>query len=102
MIASETTVVFAKACEIFVLELTLRAWRHAEENKRRTLQRDDIVAAITKTEVFDFLVDIVPREEPKDENLVPPDQVVPAAAHTRMQMQPGLMAPPHGGSFPPH
>jgi len=36
---------------------------HAEENKRRTLQRSDIAAAITKTDMFDFLIDIVPRED---------------------------------------
>lgn len=36
---------------------------HAEENKRRTLQRSDIAAAISKTDMFDFLIDIVPREE---------------------------------------
>lgn len=36
---------------------------HAEENKRRTLQRSDIATAITKTDMFDFLIDIVPREE---------------------------------------
>jgi len=29
---------FAKACEIFILDLTLRAWIHTEESKRRTLQ----------------------------------------------------------------
>jgi hypothetical protein len=38
---------------------------HAEENKRRTLQRSDIAAAIAKTDMFDFLIDIVPREEYK-------------------------------------
>lgn len=36
---------------------------HAEESKRRTLQRSDIAAAISKTDMFDFLIDIVPREE---------------------------------------
>ena len=41
---------------MFILELTLRSWIHAEENKRRTLQRNDIAAAITKTDIFDFLV----------------------------------------------
>ena len=45
-----------QACEMFILELTLRSWNHAEENKRRTLQRNDIAAAITKTDIFDFLV----------------------------------------------
>ncbi|KDO47299.1 hypothetical protein CISIN_1g0269011mg [Citrus sinensis] len=39
----------------------------AEENKRRTLQKNDIAAAITRTDIFDFLVDIVPRDEIKDE-----------------------------------
>ena len=63
MISAEAPVLFARACETFVLELTLRAWRHAEENKRRTLQRNDVAAAITRTDVFDFLVDIVPRED---------------------------------------
>ncbi|ONK79319.1 uncharacterized protein A4U43_C01F5160 [Asparagus officinalis] len=67
MIAAEAPVVFARACEMFILEITHRGWAHAEENKRRTLQKNDIAAAITRTEVFDFLVDIVPREEGKDE-----------------------------------
>nr|KYP71245.1 Nuclear transcription factor Y subunit C-9 [Cajanus cajan] len=40
-----------------------------EDNKRRTLQKNDIAAAITRTDIFDFLVDIVPREDLKDEVL---------------------------------
>ncbi|XP_022861768.1 nuclear transcription factor Y subunit C-9-like [Olea europaea var. sylvestris] len=67
MISAEAPVIFARACEMFILELTLRAWNHTEENKRRTLQKNDIAAAITRTEIFDFLVDIVPREDLKDE-----------------------------------
>ncbi|BAF25403.2 Os09g0480700, partial [Oryza sativa Japonica Group] len=66
MIAAEAPVVFARACEMFILELTHRGWAHAEENKRRTLQKSDIAAAIARTEVFDFLVDIVPRDDAKD------------------------------------
>ena len=66
MISAEAPVLFAKACELFILELTLRSWMHSEESKRRTLQRNDIAAAITKTDVFDFLLDIVPREEAKE------------------------------------
>lgn len=38
MISAEAPVVFAKACEIFILELTMRAWNLTEDNKRRTLQ----------------------------------------------------------------
>ncbi|KAM1350308.1 hypothetical protein FF1_004278 [Malus domestica] len=69
MISAEAPVIFAKACEIFILELTLRSWIHTEENKRRTLQKNDIAAAISRTDVFDFLVDIIPRDELKEEAL---------------------------------
>eukprot|EP00761_Pharyngomonas_kirbyi_P011916 gb/GECH01011942.1/.p1 GENE.gb/GECH01011942.1/~~gb/GECH01011942.1/.p1 ORF type:complete len:410 (+),score=125.15 gb/GECH01011942.1/:1-1230(+) len=65
MISAEAPTLFAKACEMFILELTLRAWYHTRESKRRTLQRNDIGAAISKTEIFDFLIDIVPGEENK-------------------------------------
>ena len=65
MISQEAPVLFAKACEIFIRELTLRAWLQTEENKRKTLQRNDIAAAISKTDTFDFLIDIVPREDIK-------------------------------------
>lgn len=67
MISAEAPVVFSKACEMFILELTLRSWIHTEENKRRTLQKNDIAGAITRTDIFDFLVDIVPRDELKEE-----------------------------------
>ncbi|ORZ15766.1 histone-fold-containing protein [Absidia repens] len=63
MISAEAPILFAKGCEIFITELTKRAWVHAEENKRRTLQRSDIATAISKTDMCDFLIDIVPREE---------------------------------------
>lgn len=63
MISAEAPLLFAKAAEIFITELTLRAWVHTEENKRRTLQRNDIAIAIMKYDQFDFLIDIVPRDE---------------------------------------
>jgi nuclear transcription factor Y gamma len=63
MISAEAPILFAKGCDIFITELTMRAWIHAEENKRRTLQRSDIASALTKSDMFDFLIDIVPREE---------------------------------------
>ena len=64
MISAEAPILFAKGCDIFITELTMRAWIHAEENKRRTLQRSDIASALAKSDMFDFLIDIVPREEP--------------------------------------
>ncbi|XP_064897710.1 nuclear transcription factor Y subunit gamma isoform X2 [Columba livia] len=65
MISAEAPVLFARAAQIFITELTLRAWIHTEDNKRRTLQRNDIAMAITKFDQFDFLIDIVPRDELK-------------------------------------
>ena len=65
MISAEAPVLFSKAAELFITELTLRAWIHTEDNKRRTLQRNDIAMAISKYDQFDFLIDIVPRDELK-------------------------------------
>ena len=59
MVSAEAPIVFARACRIFILELTLRSWFEAEEAKRKTLQKEDIHAAILKTDIFDFLVDVV-------------------------------------------
>jgi len=63
MISAEAPVLFAKACEFFILEMTLRAWHIAEENKRKTLTKGDIAAAVARTEVWDFLADTVPQED---------------------------------------
>ena len=58
MISAEAPVLFAKACELFILELSLRGWGAAEKAKRRTLQKEDIDAAIVNTDIFDFLVEL--------------------------------------------
>lgn len=58
MISAEAPVLFAKACEMFILELSLRANAAAEKSKRRTLQREDVDAAIKRCKVFDFLMDL--------------------------------------------
>ncbi|XP_054356150.1 nuclear transcription factor Y subunit gamma-like [Pongo pygmaeus] len=65
MISAEAPVLFARAAQIFITELTLRAWIHTEDNKCQTLQRNDIAMAITKCDQFDFLIDIVLRDELK-------------------------------------
>ena len=60
MISAEAPVLFAKACEMFVLEISLRAWYASEKAKRKTLQREDIDYAISQTEIFDFLAGLQP------------------------------------------
>eukprot|EP01017_Pseudomicrothorax_dubius_P027343 TRINITY_DN3134_c0_g1_i4.p1 TRINITY_DN3134_c0_g1~~TRINITY_DN3134_c0_g1_i4.p1 ORF type:complete len:196 (+),score=39.90 TRINITY_DN3134_c0_g1_i4:322-909(+) len=63
MISAEAPVLFAKACELFIIELSYRAWIHTEEAKRRTLQKSDISACIATTDIFDFLIDLIPKDE---------------------------------------
>uniref|UniRef100_A0A7S2S448 Transcription factor CBF/NF-Y/archaeal histone domain-containing protein n=1 Tax=Mucochytrium quahogii TaxID=96639 RepID=A0A7S2S448_9STRA len=59
MVSAEAPVMFARACRMFILEITKRAWLEAEDSKRRTLQKEDVHAAILKTDIYDFLVDVV-------------------------------------------
>lgn len=47
----------------FGAQMAMRANSLTAENKRRTLQRNDIAMAVSKTDTYDFLIDIVPREE---------------------------------------
>jgi len=58
MISAEAPVLFAKACEIFVLELTIRSWGAAEKCKRKTILKEDVDTAIKNTDIFDFLVNL--------------------------------------------
>ncbi|KAL8096564.1 nuclear transcription factor Y subunit C-2-like [Apium graveolens] len=87
MISSEAPVVFAKACEMFISELTMRAWMHTEESKRKTLQKNDVAAAISGNETFDFLVDILPRDEVRDESHGSASEPVPYYYQQQNQMQ---------------
>lgn len=65
MIGSETPIVLAKACELFIMELTLYAWKCAQEGRRKTLQRRDVISAVCKNDAYDFLIDLIPDQEKK-------------------------------------
>jgi len=56
--------------EMLINKLTLRAWNHTESTKIRTLQENDITAAITRTDIFQFLIDILPRDVLKQEQVI--------------------------------
>lgn len=90
MISAEAPILFAKGCDVFITELTMRAWIHAEENKRRTLQKSDIAAALTKSDMFDFLIDVVPREEEKPKKAYPPPGRPGYAPSLHTVHQPGM------------
>ncbi|MFH4976118.1 hypothetical protein AB6A40_002827 [Gnathostoma spinigerum] len=68
MISAEVPVLLAKASELFIEELTLRSWKRTEESKRKTLQKIDICQAVSRNEMYDFLIDIVPREDTRRTN----------------------------------
>ncbi|KAG2025909.1 hypothetical protein GB937_002051 [Aspergillus fischeri] len=101
MISAEAPILFAKGCDIFITELTMRAWIHAEDNKRRTLQRSDIAAALSKSDMFDFLIDIVPREEATSHAKRSSQTTAGAAGSSAAT---GAQLPPsqHGVQHPPH
>ncbi|EPX71617.1 CCAAT-binding factor complex subunit Php5 [Schizosaccharomyces octosporus yFS286] len=76
MISAEAPFLFAKGSEIFVTELTMRAWLLAKKNQRRTLQRSDIANAISKSEMYDFLIDIISKDNVSPAPSVSQSQVV--------------------------
>lgn len=111
MISAEAPILFAKGCDIFITELTMRAWIHAEENKRRTLQRSDIASALAKSDMFDFLIDIVPREEAashgkrsgnQSANANPTNAAPASGMNNQMPPQNSVQQPPSQGQQPPH
>ncbi|XP_057784227.1 nuclear transcription factor Y subunit C-3-like [Salvia miltiorrhiza] len=63
MISGDTPALFGKACEIFVMELSVRAWMHTQLNNRKTVQRNDVAYAIRDdATLLAFLDDVVPLE----------------------------------------
>eukprot|EP00800_Vazella_pourtalesii_P008906 TRINITY_DN227_c0_g1_i1.p1 TRINITY_DN227_c0_g1~~TRINITY_DN227_c0_g1_i1.p1 ORF type:complete len:329 (-),score=111.66 TRINITY_DN227_c0_g1_i1:3-938(-) len=89
MISSEVPLLFSKAATMFIEELTLRAWLHTEEAKRKTLQKCDIAKALSEDEMYDFLIDIVPREEPVPSKTRPSRQSGARSADKGDEMEKG-------------
>nr|KYP72846.1 Nuclear transcription factor Y subunit C-2 [Cajanus cajan] len=78
MVSAEAPVLFAKACELLIHELTMKAWVNADKSKRDLIQKCDIEAAITNTDEFDFLADVVPIEHVGiSRRDIDPTQIVP-------------------------
>ncbi|XP_027908525.1 nuclear transcription factor Y subunit C-4-like [Vigna unguiculata] len=59
MISGEAPIIFSKACELFIEELTRRSWIIAMQGKRRTLHKEDLTSAVIATDLFDFLITLV-------------------------------------------
>ncbi|XVF51518.1 hypothetical protein PTKIN_Ptkin04bG0191300 [Pterospermum kingtungense] len=59
MISGEAPIVFSKACEMFIEELSQRSWMVTMRGKRRKLNKEDVTSAVLATDIFDFLVNLV-------------------------------------------
>ena len=63
MISSEAPILFALACQMFITEITHKAAFYAKKNGRKTLQRNDVARVIAENDSFDFLLDVIPKDE---------------------------------------
>lgn len=68
VMAAEVPVLFSFATEIFIEELTLRAWMNTEDDKRKILQASDIAFAAKTSSMYDFLVHILPSGDIEHKN----------------------------------
>ncbi|KAK7332296.1 hypothetical protein VNO80_29046 [Phaseolus coccineus] len=98
MVSTEATMLLAKACELFIMELTMRAWANVEDDKRKIIQKTDIASAISMSDMFDFLVDTVPR----DDTVTMGHQLLAGIAPTPNENAPyPYMSIPHHVAGPP-
>lgn len=63
MIRAEAPVLFAKACELFILELTLRSYHFTEAKDRNNITKEDVQFMVNTNNSFDFLIEILRERE---------------------------------------
>ncbi|KAF7823578.1 Nuclear transcription factor Y subunit C-2 [Senna tora] len=95
MISAETPILLSKACEMFIQEMSLRAWMRTDENKRRTIQHHDVAESIHEIKLYDFLTDVIPLQyQGGHPSLAPPPQPQPQEEHSRQAAEnPNYAAP---------
>ena len=52
MVSNDAPIVMAKACELFIIDLTFRAQFFCKNGKRKILSKADVGAAISNNEVI--------------------------------------------------
>lgn len=62
MVSSDAPIIMSKACELFIVDLALRAQFFCKQGGRKILSKEDICKTISNMEMFDFLIDIVPKD----------------------------------------
>lgn len=63
MVSFDARMIMAKACEMFITDLTIQAYTHTEKDNRKNLKRKDILKAVSQSHIFDFLIDTFPKNE---------------------------------------
>lgn len=58
-IALEVPFLYAAITEVFIEELTIRAWKITKENRRCIIQYEDLYGAVKSDEMYDFLLYII-------------------------------------------
>lgn len=97
MISADAPILFSQACEFFIRDLTYRARFWTKDSKRKTLQKNDIESCIKKSEIFDFLIDIIDKDDNqniyKKANQLP--SMIPMNMHDHNPMQYGIRNQEH-------
>lgn len=61
LLSKESEAVMLKCAELFMEELTVRAYHYTSNDNRKILQDSDIKCAINDSDLYDFLIDKIPR-----------------------------------------
>ena len=64
MVSNDAPLIVAKACELFIIDLTYRSQFFCKQDGRKILSKEDICKTISNLDTFDFLIDIVGKEKP--------------------------------------
>lgn len=56
MVSAEVPIIFARACRMFIMEVSLRAYLESVSTNRKTVQKEDIHTAVKQMESFDFFL----------------------------------------------
>ena len=59
IVTEDSAVMMSRAAELFIASITRDAWA-ARHGTRRTLMQSDVIAAVRASEVYDFLLDVLP------------------------------------------
>ncbi|BAF17058.1 uncharacterized protein [Oryza sativa Japonica Group] len=112
MLSADTPTFVTKLCELFVQELTLRAWVCANSHNRDIILGTDIAEAITTTESYHFLGNVLrshkalgstaPDIDTSARKHIKLDQMT-SLYHPTQEMQASRLAgyPPHVPIYPP-